>query len=130
MPTPEEMEQAAGITPASEEDRRRIWAAAQALGALRRQQGPGVDDLRVAQHVLNAAGAISREHLERGLGRATIVLTDSEAAEGEVEIGVEFSPQLDEVGQDEVAGTPAQLLALEVLEAHFGDAQPSGSDAA
>jgi len=123
MPTPEEIEATAGIAPAGEEDRRRIWAAAQALAQLM-DRGPGPDDLRVAQHVLNAAGAISREHLDKGLGRAVIVLTDKEDGdEGEVEIGVEFSPELEEVSEGEVAGTPAQLLALEVLESHFGDAE-------
>ena len=35
MPTPEEIEAAAGITPAGEEDRKRIWAAAQAHAAPR-----------------------------------------------------------------------------------------------
>lgn len=121
MPTPEEIEAAAGIAPAGEEDRRRIWAGAQALAQLM-DRGPGPDDLRVAQHVLDAAGAISREHLDKGLGRAIVILTDAEAGEeGEVEIGVEFSPELEEVSEDEVAGTPAQLLALELLEGHFGD---------
>jgi hypothetical protein len=124
MPTPEELEAAAGISPAGEDDRKRIWAAAQALASLQ-QRGPGSNDLRVAQRVLSAAGAISREHLDRGLGRAVITLQDSEAGDGEVEIGVEFSPELEEVGEGEVRGTPAQLLALEVLESSFGDeAQP------
>jgi hypothetical protein len=128
MPTPEEIEAAAGIAPAGEEDRRRIWAAAQALASLQ-ERGPGPNDLRVAQLALSAAGAISREHLDKGLGRAVITLTDSEAGDGEVEIGVEFSPELEEVGPEEVAGTPAQLLALEVLEGSFGDAAQQSDDA-
>ena len=128
MPTPEEIEAAAGITPAGEEDRRRIWAAAQALASLQ-SRGPAPNDLRVAQLVLDAAGAISREHLDKGLGRAVITRTDSEAGDGEVEIGVEFSPELEEIAPEEVAGTPAQLLALEVLEGSFGDqAQPHDHD--
>ncbi len=123
MPTPEEIEATAGITPGSEDDRKRIWAAAQAHAAPE-GRGPGVDDLRVAQSMLSAAGAIGTEHLAAGLGRAVITLTDSAAGSEEVDIAVEFSPQLEEVSSDEVAGTPAQLLALEVLENAFGDAQP------
>ena len=121
MPTPEEIEAAAGIAPASEDDRKRIWAAAQAH-AQPEGRGPAADDLRVAAAMLSAAGAIGSEHLDAGLGRATITLVDSDAGEEEVEVSVEFSPQLEEVGPGEVAGTPAQLLALEVLEGAFGDA--------
>jgi hypothetical protein len=126
MPTPEEIEAAAGISPGGEDDRKRIWAAAQAHAAPE-GRGPGVEDLRIAQSMLDAAGAIGSEHLASGRGRATITLTDSEAGAEEVDIAVEFSPQLEEVGTEEVAGTPAQLLALEVLEGAFGDqAQPQG----
>src|SRR4051812_29324333 len=126
MPTPEEIEAAAGIRPGGEDDRKRIWAAAQAHAAPE-GRGPGVEDLRVAQAMLDAAGAIGSEHLASGLGRAVITLTDSEDGDEEVDIAVEFSPQLEEVGSDEVAGTPAQLLALEVLEGAFGDAaEPAG----
>ncbi|MEJ7891084.1 MAG: hypothetical protein WKF94_00390 [Solirubrobacteraceae bacterium] len=123
MPTPEEIEAAAGIAPASEEDRKRLWAAAQAHAAPE-GRGPAVDDLRVAAAMLTAAGAIGSEHLAAGLGRAIITLTDSEAGDEEVDVSVEFSPQLEELGEDEVAGTPAQLLALEVLEDAFGDGKP------
>ena len=123
MPTPEELEAAAGISPAGEDDRKRLWAAAQAHAAPE-GRGPGIEDLRIAQAMLAAAGAIGSEHLAAGLGRAIITLTDSEGGEDEVDVSVEFSPQLEEVGPEEVAGTPAQLLALEVLEGAFGDAEP------
>lgn len=126
MPTPDEIEVAAGITPAGEEDRKRIWAAAQAHAAPE-GRGPAAEDLQVAQAMLTAANAIGSEHLAAGLGRATITLTDSESGDEEVDVAVEFSPQLQEVGAEEVAGTPAQLLALEVLENAFGDA--AGDDA-
>ena len=125
MPTPSEIEAAAGIAPASEDDRKRIWAAAQAHAAPE-NRGPAAEDLKVAAAMLEAAGAIGSEHLAAGLGRATITLMDSEAGDEEVEVSVEFSPQRQELGGDEVAGTPAQLLALEVLEGAFGDA-PSPS---
>ncbi len=120
MPTPEEIEQAAGISAASEDDRRRIWAAAQAHAAAE-GRGPGAEDLRISATMLEAAGAVGSEHLAAGLGRATITLIDSEAGDEEVDVSVEFSPQLEELSGDEVAGTPAQLLALEVLENAFGD---------
>lgn len=128
MPTPEELENAAGISPSGEEDRKRIWAAAQAHAAPE-GRGPGIEDLRVAQAMLEAAGAVSSEHLAAGRGRAIITLMDSEGADEEVDIAVEFSPQLEEVGPEQVAGTPAQLLALEVLESAFGEAQPQPPDA-
>lgn len=120
MPTPQEIEAAAGIAPAGEEDRKRIWAAAQAHAATH-ERGPGAEDLQIAERMLRAAGDLGGEHLEHGLGRATITLIDSAEGDEEVDIAVEFSPQLQEMGEDEVAGTPAQLLALEVLESAFGD---------
>ena len=126
MPSPEEIEAAAGIAPASEDDRKRIWAAAQAHAAPE-ARGPNGDDLRIAAAMLEAAGAIGSEHLAAGLGRATITLLDSEEGDAEVDISVEFSPQLEEVSEGEVAGTPAQLLALEVLEDAFGDAEPQSA---
>jgi hypothetical protein len=123
MPSPEEIETAAGISPSGEEDRKRIWAAAQAHAAPE-GRGPAADDLRIANAMLEAAGAIGSEHLAAGLGRAIITITDSEGGGEQVDVAVEFSPQLEEVSADEVAGTPAQLLALEVLESTFGDAEP------
>lgn len=120
LPTPDEIEAAAGIAPASEDDRRRLWAAAQAHAAAQ-GRGPGADDLRIATAMLEAAGAVGSEHLAAGLGRATITLMDSESGDEEVDVSVEFSPQLEELSADEVAGTPAQLLALEVLENAFGE---------
>jgi hypothetical protein len=119
MPTPEEIETAAGITPADELQRKRIWAAAQAHAAVD-GRAPSAEDLRVAEAMLTAAGLAGDEHLTEGRGRATITLTDS-GREEEVDVAVEFVPQLEELAGDEVAGTPAQLLALEILNASFGD---------
>ncbi|HVL97026.1 MAG TPA: hypothetical protein VM266_14300 [Solirubrobacteraceae bacterium] len=119
MPTPEEIEAAAGIQPADELDRKRIWAAAQAH-ASQESRAPAAQDLQVAEAMLSAAKAAGAEHLEEGRGRAVITLTDS-GNDDEVDVAVEFIPQLEDVGQGEVAGTPAQLLALEVLQGAFGD---------
>jgi hypothetical protein len=124
MPTPQEIESAAGIDLHDEVDRRRVWAAAQAL-ASGDSRAPSAGDLRTARQVLDAADAATREHLSEGLGRATITLTDTGEADGEFEVAVECVPQLEEDG-DEIAGTPAQIIALELLESTLGP--PEGDD--
>src|SRR3954447_13982736 len=122
MPTPEEIEVAAGIQPQDELHRKRMWAAAQAYAAVE-GRAPSAQDLRVAEGMLQAAHLAGAEHLSEGRGRATITLTDSGRAE-EVDVAVEFMPQLEELAGDEVAGTPAQLLALEILNGAFGEGDP------
>lgn len=119
MPTPQEIEAAAGIEPRDEVDRKRIWAAAQALARLG-GRAPAAEDLRAARDALDAAEEATGEHLAEGRGRATITLTDAGRGD-EVDVAVEFLPQLEELPGDEVAGTPAQLLALELLEGTFGE---------
>lgn len=114
MPTPQEIEQAAGIEPRDEVDRRRIWAGAQAL-AVAGGRAPSASDLRSARDVLDAAEAATEEHLTEGRGRAIITLTDSDG-EGEIEVGVEFIPPPRELPGDEVEGTPAQVAAIELLD--------------
>jgi hypothetical protein len=47
-------------------------------------------------------------------GRAVISFTD--AGEDQVEIGAAFMPELQELPDGDVEGTPAQLLALSALE--------------
>jgi hypothetical protein len=110
MATPEEIEQAAGIEPVDEIERKRIWAAAQAR-AVQDGRAPSADDLRLAERMLQAARALEEEHLAGGRGRAVITLTD--AGEG-IDVALEFAPDLQDAGPDEVAGTPAQILALEI----------------
>jgi hypothetical protein len=122
MPTPEEIEAAAGIQPSDELQRKRIWAAAQSHAAAE-GRAPAAQDLRIAEGMLEAAGRAGAEHLSEGRGRATITLTDSGRAD-EVDVAVEFVPQLEEMPDDEVAGTPAQLLALEILNSSFGEGDP------
>lgn len=126
MPTPQEIEAAAGIQPRDEADRKRIWGAAQALAA-GAGRAPSAEDLRTAAELLEAADAATREHLSEGRGRATITLTDAGQGD-EVDIAVEFVPQLEELPGDEVAGTPAQLLALELLEGTLGEDPGDGHD--
>lgn len=110
MATPQEIERAAGIEPVDEIERKRIWAAAQARAG-EEGRSPAAEDLALADRMLAAARAIQQEHLAGGRGRATITLTD---AEDGVDVALEFTPDLEETGEDEVAGTPAQIMALEL----------------
>ena len=50
-----------------------------------------------------------------GAGRAVITFLDADT-EGQVEVGASFLPELVPLPDDEVEGTPAQLLALSALE--------------
>ena len=61
-----------------------------------------------------AATLADREELETG-GRAILTFTDSE--DESVEIGATFEPELQDAGNGEVQGTPAQILALTALQA-------------
>ena len=56
-------------------------------------------------------------------GRAVIVLTDAD--DGDVDVSVAFEPDLHQVDDDQVEGTPAQILALGAL-ASIGDEDDDG----
>ena len=114
MPTPEEIEAAAGIEPVDEVERKRIWAAAQARASVD-ERAPSADDLRLAEAMLDAAEAATMEHLEGGRGRAVITLTDTDG-EGEFDVVVMMSPEPIDVGDDEVQATPAQAVAFQLLD--------------
>ncbi len=114
MPTPDEIEAAAGIEPVDEVERKRIWAAAQARASTE-QRAPSADDLRLAEAMLDAAEAATMEHLEEGRGRAVITLTDTDG-EGEFDVVVMMTPEPVEVGDDEVQATPAQAVAFQLLD--------------
>jgi hypothetical protein len=64
-----------------------------------------------------AAGAGSAD--SEGGGRAAIVLED--AGGDEITVHASFYPQLEDLGGGEVAATPAQATALELLEQLAGD---------
>jgi hypothetical protein len=76
----------------------------------------------LALAVLTAAGAASETDAgagdQAGPGRAVIVLEDVDA-EG-VAVSASFFPELQDLGDGEVAGTPAQITALELLDALAG----------
>jgi len=69
-----------------------------------------------------AAGA--DDPLAHAPGRAVIVLED--VGERDVAVHAAFHPELEEVGEDEVAGTPAQLTALALLDELAGDGEDEG----
>jgi hypothetical protein len=59
-----------------------------------------------------------------GAGRAVIVLEDSGGEE--VNVHVTFAPQLEEMTDGSIAGTPAQLAAMSLLESIAGEADEHG----
>lgn len=83
------------MTPEEQEEARNHWRAQveDVLAAVRDGLGQG-----------DASGA----------GRAIISFLD--AGGDQVEVGASFLPELTELGNGEVEGTPAQLLALSALE--------------
>jgi hypothetical protein len=59
-----------------------------------------------------------------GAGRAVIVLEDTGG--DEVNVHVTFAPQLEELPDGSIAGTPAQLAAMSILESISGEEDPNG----
>jgi len=94
------------------------------------EQSDAVEHWReLAMTVLTAArtatGPVSGEG--QGGGRAAIVLED--AGGDEITVHASFYPQLEDLGDGEVAATPAQATALELLEQLAGeddDEEPAG----
>jgi hypothetical protein len=72
--------------------------------------------------VLTAArSATGSEGDDPGHGRATIVLED--AGGEEVTVHATFWPEMQDLGGGEIAATPAQVAALELLEQLTGDGE-------
>jgi hypothetical protein len=70
----------------------------------------------------SAAGTENGEAGEGGIhGRATIVLED--AGGEEVTVHATFWPEMQDLGGGEIAATPAQVAALELLEQLTGDGE-------
>ena len=84
----------------------------------------------IAVAVLTAARAAltdGRDQAVEAPGRAVIVLED--AGPDEVTVHASFYPQLEDLGGGEVAATPAQATALELLEQLAGgDEDHEGHD--
>jgi len=86
-----------------------------------REQADAVGHWReLAMVVLTAARTASGPEGESDAGgRAAIVLED--AGGDEITVHASFYPQLEDLGGGEVAATPAQATALELLEQLAGD---------
>ncbi len=59
---------------------------------------------------------------EPGRGRAVIVLEDVDT-DG-IQVHASFHPELQDLGDGEIAGTPAQIAALELLDGLSPDPEP------
>jgi hypothetical protein len=69
---------------------------------------------RQVEEVLAAVRVVHARPDLPGAGRAVITFAD--AGEERVDVSVTFQPDLEELGDGQVAGTPAQVLALSALE--------------
>jgi hypothetical protein len=67
------------------------------------------------EQILTAVHALYSSAPTPGTGRAVISFTD--AGDDRIDVSVAFQPDLEDLGEGEVAGTPAQVLALSALEA-------------
>jgi hypothetical protein len=70
---------------------------------------------RQVEEVLTAVRDVHAAPAAPGSGRAVISFTD--AGEDRIDVSVAFQPDLEDMGDGQVAGTPAQVLALTALEA-------------
>jgi catechol 2,3-dioxygenase-like lactoylglutathione lyase family enzyme len=75
-----------------------------------------VEVLSAARDALSPANG---DAASEGAGRAVIVLEDQGG--DEVAVHVTFAPQLEELPDGSIAGTPAQLAAMSLLEAISGE---------
>src|SRR3954454_901478 len=73
---------------------------------------------RQVEQVLAAVRDVHASPAPPGAGRAVISFTD--AGDDRIDVSVAFQPDLEDMGEGQVAGTPAQVLALSALES-LGD---------
>ena len=93
--------------------------------ALRHWRALAVDVLTAVRATLGTDEAGAAAEPVQTPGRAVIVLED--VGEQDVAVHAAFHPELEELGDDEVAGTPAQLTALALLdELAGGDPEAEG----
>jgi len=78
-----------------------------------------VEVLSAAREALSGGAGVPQ-----GAGRAVIVLEDSGGEE--VNVHVTFAPQLEEMSDGSIAGTPAQLAAMSLLESIAGEPEDHG----
>src|SRR4051795_1985900 len=80
---------------------------------------------RQVEEVLDAVRGVHAAPTPPGAGRAVISFTD--AGDDRIDVSVTFRPDLEDVGDGQIAGTPAQVLALSALEA-LGDDDEEGEE--
>jgi hypothetical protein len=80
---------------------------------------------RQVEEILEAVRTVHSEPTPPGAGRAVISFTD--AGDDRIDVSVAFRPDLEDMGDGQIAGTPAQVLALSALEA-LGDEDGEGED--
>jgi hypothetical protein len=79
---------------------------------------------RQVEEILTAVRSVHGGTGLEGAGRAVITFAD--AGEERVDVSVSFQPDLEELGDGQVAGTPAQVLALSALESLSDEEQAEG----
>src|SRR6476661_3439716 len=77
------------------------------------------------EEVLDAVRAVHASPTAPGAGRAVISFID--AGDDRIDVSVAFRPDLEDMGDGQIAGTPAQVLALSALEA-LGDDEEEGAE--
>ncbi|MEA2403821.1 MAG: hypothetical protein QOE08_468 [Thermoleophilaceae bacterium] len=76
---------------------------------------------RQVEEILAAVQGVHAGPRAAGVGRAVITFAD--AGEERVDVSASFQPDLEELGDGQVAGTPAQVLALTALESLSNEEQ-------
>lgn len=94
-------------------------AAAEQVEAANHWRELVVEVLSAAREALSGGTGVPE-----GVGRAVIVLEDSGGEE--VNVHVTFAPQLEEMSDGSIAGTPAQLAAMSLLESIAGEPEDHG----
>ena len=82
---------------------------------------------RQVEEVLAAVRGAQGGPSVEGAGRAVITFAD--AGDERVDVSVSFQPDLEELSDGQVAGTPAQVLALTALESLSDEEQAPPEDA-
>src|SRR3954449_3495446 len=81
---------------------------------------------RQVEQVLAAVRDVHGSPAPPGAGRGVISFT--EAGDDRIDVSVAFQPDLEDMGDGQVAGTPAQVLALSALESLGDDDEGESPD--
>lgn len=83
-----------------------------------------MDVLVAARTTVSDPALSSAPPIEGGPGRAVIVLEDG--GDQQINVHVSFHPDLQDMGNDQVAGTPAQITAVAMLDTLNDEAAQEG----